>query len=147
MVYNSNYILGMKNIKFLFLGIFFAIVLSKTQAISWYRFYEMFKFQSFHMFGIIGGAVVISMIFMQLFKKGIIKDNNGNKIVPKQKKKGFIRTVLGGTLFGLGWGISGACAAPIFVILGFKLMPALILLFGAILGAFFYGLLSKKLPS
>jgi uncharacterized membrane protein YedE/YeeE len=147
MVYNSNYILGMKNIKFLFLGIFFAIVLSKTQAISWYRFYEMFKFQSFHMFGIIGGAVVISMIFMQLFKKGIIKDNNGNKIVPKQKKKGFIRTVLGGTLFGLGWGISGACAAPIFVILGFKLVPALILLFGAILGAFFYGLLSKKLPS
>jgi uncharacterized membrane protein YedE/YeeE len=147
MVYNSNYILGMKNIKFLFLGIFFAIVLSKTQAISWYRFYEMFKFQSCHMFGIIGGAVVISMIFMQLFKKGIIKDNNGNKIVPKQKKKGFIRTVLGGTLFGLGWGISGACAAPIFVILGFKLMPALILLFGAILGAFFYGLLSKKLPS
>jgi uncharacterized membrane protein YedE/YeeE len=137
----------MKNIKFLFLGIFFAIVLSKTQAISWYRFYEMFKFQSFHMFGIIGGAVVISMIFMQLFKKGIIKDNNGNKIVPKQKKKGFIRTVLGGTLFGLGWGISGACAAPIFVILGFKLMPALILLFGAILGAFFYGLLSKKLPN
>ena len=147
MVYNSNYILGMKNIKFLFLGIFFAIVLSKTQAISWYRFYEMFKFQSFHMFGIIGGAVVISMIFMQLFKKGIIKDNNGNKIVPKQKKKGFIRTVLGGTLFGLGWGISGACAAPIFVILGFKLVPALILLFGAILGAFFYGLLSKKLPN
>ena len=147
MVYNSNSILGMKNIKFLFLGIFFAIVLSKTQAISWYRFYEMFKFQSFHMFGIIGGAVVISMIFMQLFKKGIIKDNNGNKIVPKQKKKGFIRTVLGGTLFGLGWGISGACAAPIFVILGFKLVPALILLFGAILGAFFYGLLSKKLPN
>ena len=84
---------------------------------------------------------------MQLFKKGIIKDNNGNKIVPKQKKKGFIRTVLGGTLFGLGWGISGACAAPIFVILGFKLMPALILLFGAIFGAFFYGLLSKKLPN
>ncbi|MDG1038883.1 MAG: YeeE/YedE family protein [Polaribacter sp.] len=137
----------MKNIKFLFLGIFFAIVLSKTQAISWYRFYEMFKFQSFHMYGIIGGAVLISMIFMQLFKKGIIKDNNGNKIVPKQKKKGFIHTVLGGTLFGLGWGISGACAAPIFVILGFKLMPALILLVGAILGAFFYGLLSKKLPN
>lgn len=147
MVYNPNYILGMKNIKFLFLGIFFAIFLSKTQAISWYRFYEMFKFQSFHMYGIIGGAVVISMIFMQLFKKGIIKDNNGNKIVPKQKKKGFIRTVLGGTFFGLGWGISGACAAPIFVILGFKLMPALILLVGAILGAFFYGLLSKKLPN
>ena len=137
----------MKNIKFLILGIFFAIVLSKTQAISWYRFYEMFKFQSFHMYGIIGGAVVISMVLMQLFKSGKIKDINGNKITPKSKKKGYIRTLLGGTFFGLGWGVSGACAAPIFVILGFKLIPAIILLVGALLGAFMYGLLSKKLPN
>jgi uncharacterized membrane protein YedE/YeeE len=99
------------------------------------------------MFGIIGGAVVISMIFMQLFKHGKIKDINGNKIYPEQKNKGFIRTILGGTLFGLGWGISGACAAPIFVILGFKLIPALILLLGALLGAFIYGILSKKIPN
>ena len=63
----------MKNIKFLILGIFFAIVLSKTQAISWYRFYEMFKFQSFHMFGVIGGAVLISMIFMQRRVLGCFK--------------------------------------------------------------------------
>ena len=137
----------MKNSKFLILGIFFAIVLAKTQAISWYRFYEMFRFQSFHMFGIIGGAVVISMVFMQLFKYEKIKDINGNKIIPTPKKKGFIRTILGGTFFGLGWGISGACAAPIFVILGFKLVPAIILLLGALLGAFVYGLLSKKLPN
>lgn len=137
----------MKNLKFLILGIFFAIVLSKTQAISWYRFYEMFKFQSFHMFGIIGGAVVISMIFMQLFKKGIIKDINGNKIAPKQKKKGFTSTLLGGTLFGIGWGISGACAAPIFIIFGFKLIPAIMILIGALIGTFIYGLLSKKLPN
>jgi uncharacterized membrane protein YedE/YeeE len=107
----------------------------------------MFTFQSFHMFGIIGGAVVISMLFMQLFKSGKIKDINGNKIVPKPKEKGFIRTLFGGTLFGVGWGISGACAAPIFVILGFELIPAIILLLGALLGAFLYGLLSKKLPN
>ena len=137
----------MKNSKFLVLGVFFAIVLSKTQAISWYRFYEMFKFQSFHMYGIIGGAVVISMVFMQLFKRGIIKDIHGNKIHQKQKKKGIISPLLGGTFFGLGWGISGACAAPIFVIFGFKLIPALLLLVGALLGAFLYGLLSKKLPN
>lgn len=137
----------MKNVKFLILGIFFAIVLSKTQAISWYRFYEMFKFQSFHMFGVIGSAVLISMIFMQLFKHGKIKDINGNKIVPKEKKKGVISNVLGGTFFGLGWGISGACAAPIFVILGFKLIPALILLAGSLIGALIYGVLSKKLPN
>ncbi len=137
----------MKNFKFLILGVFFAIVLSKVQAISWYRFYEMFKFQSFHMFGIIGGAVVISAIIMQLFKSGKVKDINGNNIVPKSKKKGFIRTLLGGTFFGLGWGISGACAAPVFVILGFKWLPALIILLGALIGAFIYGLLSKKLPN
>ena len=137
----------MKNIKFLALGIFFAIVLSKVQAISWYRFYEMFKFQSFHMYGIIGGAVIVSAIFMQLFKHEKIKDINGNKIVPKKKKDGSIRTLVGGTFFGLGWGISGACAAPIFVILGFKLVPALILLLGALIGALIYGLLSKRLPN
>ena len=136
----------MKNIKFLILGIFFAIVLSKSQAISWYRFYEMFRFESFHMFGIIGSAVVISALIIQLFKSGKIKDIQGNKIIPKQKQKGVIRTLVGGTFFGLGWGISGACAAPIFVILGFKFLPALILLIGALLGAFIYGILSKKLP-
>lgn len=137
----------MKNSKFLVLGIFFAIVLSKVQAISWYRFYEMFKFQSFHMFGIIGGAVLVSAVIMQLFKTERIKDIKGNKIIPKEKEKGFIRTIVGGTFFGLGWGISGACAAPVFVILGFKWLPALIILLGALVGAFFYGLLSKQLPS
>ncbi|MDP5094049.1 MAG: YeeE/YedE family protein [Polaribacter sp.] len=137
----------MKNIKFLLLGIFFAIVLSKSQAISWFRFYEMFRFQSFHMFGIIGGAVVISAFFMQLFKRGIIKDTQGNLIKPKEKEKGFVRTIVGGTFFGIGWGISGACAGPIFVILGFKFLPALILLISALIGAFIYGLLSKKLPN
>ena len=137
----------MKNIKFLLLGIFFAIVLSKSQAISWFRFYEMFRFQSFHMFGIIGSAIVISAVFMQLFKRGIIKDIHGNLIKPKQKEKGFVRTLVGGTFFGIGWGISGACAGPIFVILGFKFLPALILLLSALLGAFIFGLLSKQLPN
>lgn len=137
----------MKNIKFLLLGIFFAVVLSKSQAISWFRFYEMFRFQSFHMFGIIGSAVVISAVFMQLFKRGIIKDIHGNLIKPKEKEKGFVRTLVGGTFFGIGWGISGACAGPIFVILGFKFLPALILLLSALLGAFIYGLLNKKLPN
>jgi len=137
----------MKNIKFLLLGIFFAIVLSKVQAISWYRFYEMFRFESFHMFGIIGGAVVVSAIIMQLFKSEKIKDINGNKITPKQKQKGFIRTLVGGTFFGLGWGVSGACAAPVFVILGFKWLPALVILLGALIGTLIYGLVSKKLPN
>ena len=137
----------MKNIRFLVIGSLFGIILSKSEVVSWYRIYEMFKFQSFHMFGIIGGAVIVSAVIMQLFKKGVIKDINGGKIVPKQKKKGVVRTLVGGTFFGLGWGVSGACAAPVFVILGFRWLPALIILLGALLGAFVYGLLSKRLPN
>ena len=137
----------MKNFKFLLLGVFFAIVLSKSQAISWYRFYEMFRFQSFHMFGVIGAAVIVSALIMQLFKRGKIKDIEGKKITPKLKKQGFISTLAGGTFFGLGWGVSGACAAPVFVILGFEWMAALLILLGALIGTFIYGLVSKKLPN
>ncbi len=137
----------MKNLKFLLVGIVFGIVLTKSEAISWYRIYEMFKFQSFHMYGIIGSAVSISMIFMFLFKKGAIKDYLGNQILIKEKKKGFIRTLVGGTIFGLGWALAGACPGPIFVLLGNGVISILIVLLGAVLGAFIYGLLSKKLPN
>lgn len=137
----------MKNVKFLFLGVFFGIILSNAEIISWYRIYEMFKFQSFHMYGIIGSAVLISAILMQLFNKEKIKDINGNKITPKEKKKGVVRTLLGGTIFGLGWALSGACAAPLFTLLGFSFLPTLTVLLGAVLGAFIYGLISKKLPN
>ncbi|WP_420551731.1 DUF6691 family protein [Tenacibaculum aiptasiae] len=137
----------MKNLKFLLLGIFFGIVLTKSEAISWYRIYEMFKFQSFHMYGIIGSAVGISLILMHFFKKGTIKDYLGNQITVKEKKKGFIRTLIGGTIFGLGWALAGACPAPIFVLIGHGILPILIVLIGAMLGAFIYGLLSNKLPN
>ena len=137
----------MKRLLFVFIGVCFGIVLYKSEAASWFRIYEMFRFESFHMFGIIGGAVVVSAIIMQLFKSGKIKDINGNQINPKPKKKGVVRTLVGGTFFGLGWGVSGACAAPVFVILGFKWLPALIILLGALIGAFIYGLVSKKLPN
>jgi hypothetical protein len=99
------------------------------------------------MFGVIGAAVIVSVLIMQLFKRGKIKDIEGNKITPKLKKQGFIRTLVGGTFFGLGWGVSGACAAPVFVILGFEWMSALLILLGALIGTFIYGLVSKKLPN
>ena len=137
----------MKNIKFLVLGIFFGIVLTKSEAISWYRIYEMFKFQSFHMYGIIGSAVAMSMVLMYFFKNGQIKDYLGNKISIKEKKKGFVRTLVGGTIFGLGWALAGACPAPIFVLIGQGIFPIIIVLLGAMLGAFIYGLLSRKLPN
>lgn len=137
----------MKNIKFLIFGILFGIILSKTEIVSWYRIYEMFKFQSFHMYGVIGSAVAIGMVLMQLFKRGIIKDYLGNQITIKEKKKGWVRTLLGGTIFGLGWALAGACPGPMFVLIGHGAITILIVLLGAILGAFFYGLLSKKLPN
>ncbi|WP_299162516.1 DUF6691 family protein [uncultured Tenacibaculum sp.] len=136
----------MKNLKFLLLGVFFGIVLTKSEAISWYRIYEMFKFQSFHMYGIIGSAVGVSMILMYFFKNGKIKDYLGNQITIKEKKKGFIRTLVGGTVFGLGWALAGACPAPLFVLIGHGMLPIIIVLIGAMLGAFIYGILSKKLP-
>ncbi len=137
----------MKNIKFLILGIVFGIILSKSEAISWYRIYEMFKFQSFHMYGIIGTAVAISAVFMYFFKRGAIKDYLGNQIKVKEKRKGFIHTLVGGTIFGLGWALAGACPAPIFVLIGQGVCAMAIVLLGALLGAFIYGLLSKKLPN
>ena len=137
----------MKNIKFLIIGIIFGIILSKTEVVSWYRIYEMFKFQSFHMYGVIGSAVAIGIVLMQLFKKEIIKDYLGNKIIPKEKEKGFIKTIVGGTIFGLGWALAGACPGPMFVLIGHGAISILILLLGAILGAFIFGVLSKKLPN
>ncbi len=137
----------MKNIKFLIIGILFGIILSKSEVASWYRIYEMFKFQSFHMYGIIGSAVVIGIILMQLFKKGIIKNYLGENIIVKDKKKGTTRALVGGTIFGLGWALAGACPGPMFVLIGHGVIAILIVLLGATFGAFVFGLLSKKLPN
>ena len=137
----------MKNVKFLIIGVLFGIVLSKSEVVSWYRIYEMFKFQSFHMYGVIGSAVVIGIVLMQLFKKGTIKNYLGEKIVVKDKKKGVVRTLFGGTIFGLGWALAGACPGPMFVLIGHGTLAILIVLLGATLGAFIFGLLSKKLPN
>ena len=137
----------MKYIKFLFVGILFGIILSKSEVVSWYRIYEMFKFQSFHMYGVIGSAVAIGIVLMQLFKRGILKDFQGNQINIKPKKKGFIRTFVGGSIFGLGWALVGACPGPMFVLIGHGAAAILIVLLSAVIGAFIYGTLSKKLPS
>ena len=137
----------MKNIKFLIIGILFGIVLSKSEVVSWYRIYEMFKFQSFHMYGVIGSAVVIGIVLMQLFKSGKIKNYLGEKILVKEKKKGVARTLIGGTVFGLGWALAGACPGPIFVLIGQGTLTILIVLLGAVLGTFIFGLFSKKLPN
>jgi len=136
----------MKNIKFLFIGILFGIVLSKAEVISWFRIYEMFKFQSFHMYGIIGSAVVLGIILNYFFKKGIIKTYFGKQITISPKKKGFKRNIIGGTIFGLGWALAGACPGPMFILLGRGVLAILVVIFGALLGAFLYHATKKHLP-
>ena len=136
----------MKYIKFFSVGILFGIVMSKAEIISWYRIYEMFKFQSFHMYGIIGSAVVLGMLSMFLFRKKMVKTFEGNEIHISPKKKGLNRNLLGGILFGLGWALAGACPGPMFVLVGKGVVSILVVIFGATLGAFLYGVFKDKLP-
>jgi len=136
----------MNYLKFLLVGIVFGIVMVKSEAVSWYRIYEMFHFQSFHMYGIIGTAVVLGTIGVQFLKKNNIKDFAGNPIHIEPKEKGVVRYLIGGGLFGLGWGLVGTCPGPIFVLIGAGFYPVIIILIGALLGTFFYGLIKDKLP-
>jgi len=136
----------MKNIKFLFIGILFGIVLSKAEVISWYRIYEMFKFQSFHMYGIIGSAVLTGMILFFLFNRGIIKTHLGNKIEIEPKKKGFSRNIIGGIIFGLGWALAGACPGPMFILLGRGVAAIIVVIIGSLMGAFLYHAIKRMLP-
>jgi len=136
----------MKFIKFLLVGLVFGIVLTKSEAVSWYRIYEMFHFQSFHMFGIIMSAIVVGVIGLQLFKRGHIKDINGEPIVVPDKDKGFTNYFVGGTLFGLGWGIVGTCPGPIFILIGAGFWGIGVVLLGSLIGTYIYGLVKDKLP-
>jgi hypothetical protein len=136
----------MKYLKFLLVGIFFGIVLVKSEAVSWYRIYEMFRFESFHMYGIIGTAVVTGIILLLLTKKLNIKNIEGSVIHVPQKDKGLIRYLIGGSLFGLGWALSGACPGPMYILVGTGAFSVLIVIVAAIFGTYMYGLLKHKLP-
>ncbi len=136
----------MKYLKFLLVGIFFGIVLFKAEVISWYRIYEMFKFQSIHMYGVIGSAVMVGMVLMYLFRTGKLKNIDGKAIHIEPKRKGFSRNMLGGIIFGLGWALGGSCPGPMFVLLGKGVAAILVVLLGAILGAFLYHAFKHKLP-
>lgn len=136
----------MKNVIYLLIGTFFGIVMYKSEAASWFRIYEMFNFQSFHMYGIIGSALVLGIILTALIKKTAMKDINGKAIHIPDKDKSVARYLIGGTIFGLGWALSGACPGPMFVLTGAGYYPVLIVITGAVLGTWFYGLLKDKLP-
>ncbi len=136
----------MRQIGFLVIGIFFGIVMFKSEAASWFRIYEMFKFQSFHMYGIIGSALFLGVIGVQVIKKKNLKSFFGQPINFVPKDKSFSRYMFGGIIFGLGWALAGACPGPIYVLAGAGYWTILVVFAGAMLGTFIYGLLRKKLP-
>ncbi len=136
----------MKFIKFLILGIVFGIVMAKSEAISWFRIQEMFRFQAFHMYGIIGTAVVLGVIGVALIKKYKIRDFHGNPILFHPKDKSITRYLIGGTIFGLGWALSGACPGPMVVNIGYGFLSMGIVFLFAIFGTYLYGYFKNKLP-
>ena len=131
---------------YLLIGILFGITMFKSEAASWFRIYEMFKFQSFHMYGIIGSSVGLGALFIWLFKKFKAKNIEGTPIYLPPKNKGLIRYLIGGSIFGLGWALAGACPGPMYILLGTGTLSMLIVITAAILGTFTYGLLKDKLP-
>jgi uncharacterized membrane protein YedE/YeeE len=134
------------NIKYLVVGIMFGIVFVKAEIISWFRIQEMFRLQSFHMYGVIGSAVVVGMISIFLIKKFNIKTITGESVVfhPKTFQKG---QVYGGLIFGLGWAITGACPGPIFAQIGSGYVVVLVTLLSAIAGTWTYGRIKGSLPN
>ena len=128
------------------MGILFGIVLSKAEIISWYRIQEMFRFQSFHMYGVIGSAVVFGILTIQFIKRMKLKDAQGEMITVSTQEPSYARNLIGGTIFGLGWAITGACPGPLFILAGHEGWVFIIPILSAMLGTFAYGVLSPKLP-
>ena len=136
----------MKFIKFLILGTVFGIVMAKSEAFSWFRIQEMFRFQAFHMYGIIGTAVILGAIGVALIKKFKLRDISGNPINFYPKEKSIMRYLIGGTIFGLGWALSGACPGPMVVNIGYGYLSMIVVFLFAIIGTYLYGFIKDKLP-
>jgi uncharacterized membrane protein YedE/YeeE len=136
----------MKLIKYLLLGAFFGIVLIKGEVTSWFRIIEMFRFESFHMYGIIGSAVCIGALFVFLAKKGNWKDAGGLPWDPMVHEKGWFRYLAGGTIFGLGWAMTGACPGPLFINAGAGFTTFFVAIAAALAGTVVFALVKNRLP-
>ena len=135
----------MKYFKYLVLGTLLGIILTKSEVISWFRIQEMFRFQAFHMYGVIGSAIVVGMISIQLIKRNRLKSMDGEPILIADKK--FNHGVwIGGFIFGLGWALTGACPGPLFAQLGSGVGSAAVLILAALAGTWTYSALREKLP-
>ena len=136
----------MKYLKYLALGVFFGIVLSKAEVVSWYRIYEMFRFDNFHMYGVIGSAIAVGILAIQLIKRTHMRSLQGTEISFTPKNRSIARYLLGGIIFGLGWALTGACPGPMFILVGHGVGVMLVVIASAIAGTFVYGLVRDKLP-
>lgn len=135
----------MAKIKFLALGFIFGVILIKAEVISWFRIQEMFRFQAFQMYGIIGSAVVIGIISVFIIKKYNIKTIKGDDIKIESKKFS-IGNIIGGLMFGLGWAMTGACPGPLYALVGSGLLIIVVVLLSAVFGTWVYGCLKNKFP-
>lgn len=135
-----------KYVPFFTVGIFFGIVLTKSEVVSWYRIYEMFRFDSFHMYGVIGSAVVLGAIGTAIIKQRKLKATTGYPITFTPKKRSVARYLIGGILFGLGWAMVGACPGPIYTLVGYGYSVIVVVLLSAVAGTWAYGLVRHRLP-
>ncbi len=136
----------MRTIAYLFIGVFFGITMYKSEAASWFRIYEMFRFEAFHMYGIIGSALALGVLGIFLIKKLSLKSFFKQPIQFQDKEKSIARYLIGGVLFGLGWGLAGACPGPMFTLIGSGAFSILIVIAFALLGTYLYGVFKNKLP-
>jgi uncharacterized protein len=135
----------MKNSKYLLAGIIFGIVLIKSEVVSWFRIQEMFRFQSFHMYGVIGSAVAVGLLSIFILKKFKIKTFDGHHI-HLEPKEFHVGQIIGGVIFGFGWALTGACPGPIFAQMGAGFSVIFVTFLAALAGTWFYGLIRKVLP-
>ena len=136
----------MKIFSFFIVGILFGIIMTKSEAISWYRIHEMFRFESFHMYGIIGVAVIVGAAVLALMKRTGMKTWRNTTVSYTPMKFNMKRHLIAGSIFGLGWALIGSCPGPMFVLLGHGFLIMLVVILSGVLGTFTYGLVRDKLP-
>ena len=136
----------MRYFKYIVVGIIFGITLFKTEAVSWFRIYEMFHFQSFHMYGIIFSSIAIGIVVVQLIKWNHFKSIEGKEIIIPDKSRTIPRYIVGGFIFGLGWALAGICPGPMFILMGSGYTVLVVFLASALFGTFTYGLVRDKIP-
>jgi uncharacterized membrane protein YedE/YeeE len=135
----------MKYIRFIIYGIIFSIILIKVEAISWFRIQEMFYFQSFHMYGVLFSAIGVALIGVQIIKFRNKSLEEKEQIPISKKELRLKANIIGGILFGLGWAITGACPGPIYALIGLNILPAIVVLLGALIGTYVYLSVKSKL--